>query len=438
MLQKFAIIASLAAIASAWHQQQAYAPRPVHGKRQFHGSQKQVHAPVRAKKEQPRLARAHYGQKVLSHVPVRAATNQFDRDYRVDGYHTDRDQKKLASGKSFQAFNKSYGPATQGVRSGRLGGHAPIRGHGGYGGGYGYGAPARGGYGGFQRPGRPSRPQVPALRGSQQRGGFSHYARGGKPDKYRYDVGESAGKGGIAGYGPAHGDAGGSIDKDRKYDGDQSYDIRDKNHGDFDALKDINKDSVVDYDESGNYGEKGGINKDSKKDYDTSKDKRNKSGNGGHGGYGYRRGGKEGKHGKGGFNDDGFGGANELEFQAEAENGAEEIEDASQTEYSGELETGREFEMSSEMEVNADHEVGIDIEVGGETETQGELEAEGEEIESTLALENTNDYNFDNEFEANTGFDGFGSGVGADAIQFSAAGGAAQLGGIAGATVGRG
>ena len=112
MLQKFAIIASLAAIASAWHQQQAYAPRPVHGKRQFHGSQKQVHAPVRAKKEQPRLARAHYGQKVLSHVPVRAATHQFDRDYRVDGYHTDRDQKKLASGKSFQSF-KHPGTTTQ-------------------------------------------------------------------------------------------------------------------------------------------------------------------------------------------------------------------------------------------------------------------------------------------------------------------------------------
>lgn len=100
---------------------------------------------------------------------------------------------------------------------------------------------------------------------------------------------------------------------------------------------------TVDYDESGDYGGHVGINKDSYKDYDTSKDKRNKSGNGGHGGYGYRRG-SIGKSGQG-FNDDGFGGAQELEFQAEGEVGAEEIEDQSRTEVTGELETGREIEM---------------------------------------------------------------------------------------------
>ena len=338
MLQKFAIVASLAAFASAFHQQ-AYQPRPVHGK-------KQVHQPHRdeKKKQQPRLGRAHYEPKVLSHVPLRGATRQFDRDYRVDGFHTDRDQKRLATGKSFQDFNKSYGGRTKGVRTGRLGGQAQFGLGLGFGGSYGgYGAPARGGYRGSQRPGRPSRPQIPALRGSQQRGGFSHYARGGKPDKYRYDVGESKGKGGIAGYGSGHGDVGGSIDKDRSYDADASYDIADKNYGDYDAIGDINKDVTVDYDESGDYGGHHGINKDSSKDYDTSKDKRNKSGNGGHGGYGYRRGSLN--RSSQGFNDDGFGGAHELEFQAEGEVGAEEIEDQSRTEVTGELETGREIEM---------------------------------------------------------------------------------------------
>merc|ERR1719367_1158416 len=345
MLQKFAIVASLAAFTSAFHQQ-SYQPRPVHGKRQsFQGSQKQVHQPRQdKKKQQPRLGLAHYENKVLSHVPLRGATRQFDRDYRVDGYHTDRDQKRLASGKSFQDFNKSYGGRTKGVRSGRLGGQAQFGLGLGYGGSYGgYGAPARGGYRGSQRLGRPSRPQIPALRGSQQRGGFSHYARGGKPDKYRYDVGESKGKGGIAGYGSGHGDVGGSIDKDRSYDADASYDIADKNYGDYDAIGDINKDVTVDYDESGDYGGHHGINKDSSKDYDTSKDKRNKSGNGGHGGYGYRRGSLN--RSSQGFNDDGFGGAHELEFQAEGEVGAEEIEDQSRTEVTSELETGREIEM---------------------------------------------------------------------------------------------
>lgn len=335
MLQKFAIVASLAAFASAWHQQAA------------HGGY------GRSSKQQQRPRRAQYANKVLSHQPHARAHQQFDRQYAVAGAHTDRGQRQ----RSFQDFNKTYGARVQGVRQGYIGGRAPHAGqvgHQGYGYGAGlsgFGAPARGGFRGAQRPGRPGRPDVPALRNSS--GGFSQYHRGGKPDKYRYDVGESSGKGGVAGFGDGQGDVGGSIDKDRRYDADDSYDIGDKNQYDFDALDDINKDVKVDYDESGDYGGQGGINKDRSKDYDTSKDKRNKSGNGGYGGYGFdsvngrfgRRGRLQGRQSGRAFNDDGFGGRSELEFQAEAENGAEEIEDNSQFEYGGELETGREVEM---------------------------------------------------------------------------------------------